>query len=197
MRFGPRRLPLVTIVLRFKSDQMSPQPLKISFVDINSGDVSDAFIIPDLRKGVPEKGDIKKLSFICKWRYREFEPCAVLVTTQEADVPMSLFLVSISLMKGLRRWGASISFPCFSWISSEQGQRTFFSGVPLLPSQTPKPIKVLREAELAHLSTDDGQERSGSDRIYEYDLYNDLSNTEDSGERQPWGGSKDRPYPRR
>lgn len=192
-----KRVPFCTISLRFRSSQRSPQPVRVSFVDSNTGGVSDAVEFSDLRKGKTERGNIKRLDIRCRWRDHSFFPGAVLVTATEADEPMSLFLVSVTFNKGFRRFGLSLPFPCFSWISSDQGQRVFFFGLPWLPSQTPPAIKELRDAELAQLRSEDTGERRGSERIYQYDVYNDLSNVVPTDERAPWGGTAERPYPRR
>lgn len=166
-------------------------------MDMNTGEISDPIPVPDLRKGKPGTGGIKRVDIVCKWRYRQFLPGAVLVRALEEDEPRTLFLVSITFVRGLKRLGRPVPFPCFSWLSSDQGKRPFFIGVPTLPTKTPKGIKELRDTELAQLRSDDSGERRGSERIYQYDVYNDLSNNVPADERAPWGGSKERPYPRR
>ncbi|GKG43867.1 linoleate 13S-lipoxygenase 3-1, chloroplastic-like protein, partial [Tanacetum coccineum] len=47
---------------------------------------------------------------------------------------------------------------------------------PYLPDQTPAGIKLLREKELRDLRGDGTGVRKLSDRIYDYDVYNDLGN---------------------
>ena len=68
-----------------------------------------------------------------------------------------------------------------------------------LPSQTPKGLKSLREKDLVNLRGNGTGERKYSDRIYDYDVYNDLGNPDSNPElaRPVLGGSKQYPYPRR
>lgn len=70
-----------------------------------------------------------------------------------------------------------------------------------LPSETPSGLKSLREKELAILRGDGVVEglREKKDRIYDYDVYNDLGDPDKDIDllRPALGGSKDFPYPRR
>eukprot|EP00884_Botryococcus_braunii_P002231 jgi/Botrbrau1/12008/Bobra.247_2s0013.1 len=74
-------------------------------------------------------------------------------------------------------------FTCHSWVHQDQMARIFFSSIARLPSQTPPALRALRQEELdtlkAHTWNSDGGastdgERKGADRIYDYDVYNDL-----------------------
>ncbi|KAL3519190.1 hypothetical protein ACH5RR_021779, partial [Cinchona calisaya] len=67
-----------------------------------------------------------------------------------------------------------------------------------LPSQTPSGLKKYREKDLALLRGDGKGERKKSDRIYDYDVYNDLGDPDSSQDlARPVLGGKDHPYPRR
>jgi lipoxygenase len=68
-----------------------------------------------------------------------------------------------------------------------------------LPSQTPRGLQRLRKQELALLRGNGEGERKDSDRIYDYDVYNDLGDpdTNIELERPILGGTKQYPYPRR
>ncbi len=68
-----------------------------------------------------------------------------------------------------------------------------------LPSQTPAGLVALRAEELNNLRRDGKGERKVQDRIYDYDVYNDLGNPDSnlSFKRPILGGSEEFPYPRR
>jgi hypothetical protein len=68
-----------------------------------------------------------------------------------------------------------------------------------LPKDTPEALKELREKELQELRGDGTGERRESDRIYDYDTYNDLGKPDDDPKlaRPPLGGSAEFPFPRR
>ncbi|XP_051135335.1 linoleate 13S-lipoxygenase 3-1, chloroplastic-like [Andrographis paniculata] len=94
-----------------------------------------------------------------------------------------------------------VYFSCNSWVQSNKdhpGKRIFFSNQPYLPNETPAGLKALREKELRELRGDGKGERKLSDRVYDFDVYNDLGNPDkgiDSA-RPILGGDKI-PYPRR
>lgn len=67
-----------------------------------------------------------------------------------------------------------------------------------LPSETPEGLKGLREKELRDLRGDGKGVRKASDRIYDYDTYNDLGNPDKGFDfTRPTLGGKNIPYPRR
>lgn len=69
---------------------------------------------------------------------------------------------------------------------------------PYLPSETPPGLKELRERELEELRGDGTGERKLTDRIYDYDTYNDLGNPDKGFEHaRPVVGGEKMPYPRR
>ncbi|KAL2322236.1 hypothetical protein Fmac_026615 [Flemingia macrophylla] len=95
-----------------------------------------------------------------------------------------------------------VHFTCNSWIqpkSVTHVKRIFFTNKLYLPSQTPSGLKILREEELEQLRGNGEGERKSSDRIYDYDVYNDLGDPDINIDlkRSVLGGSKRYPYPRR
>lgn len=67
-----------------------------------------------------------------------------------------------------------------------------------MPSETPEGLKRFRESELMKKRGDGTGERKHKDRIYDYDVYNDLGNPDkDSKLARPILGGKEHPYPRR
>ncbi|KAK9068666.1 hypothetical protein SSX86_012781 [Deinandra increscens subsp. villosa] len=103
--------------------------------------------------------------------------------------------------------GSSISpitVACGSWVHSKSinpETRIFFvDKVACLPSDTPSGLKSFREKELATLRGEDAPDnpRKKEDRIYDYDVYNDLGDPDkDPNLARPVLGTKDYPYPRR
>ncbi|XXG51426.1 hypothetical protein AAC387_Pa02g5199 [Persea americana] len=94
-----------------------------------------------------------------------------------------------------------VHFVCNSWVQSKKdhpGKRIFFINKPYLPSETPEGLKELRNEELRELRGDGKGVRKLSDRIYDYDTYNDLGNPDRGIDfRRPVLGGKQIPYPRR
>ncbi|TQD88368.1 hypothetical protein C1H46_026112 [Malus baccata] len=94
-----------------------------------------------------------------------------------------------------------VDFPCNSWVQPQKVisvQRIFFSSKAYLPGETPKGLKELREMELRQLRGDGRGLRTPSERIYDYDTYNDIGNPDKGIEfvRPTLGGNKN-PHPRR
>ncbi|XP_055825594.1 linoleate 13S-lipoxygenase 3-1, chloroplastic [Solanum dulcamara] len=94
-----------------------------------------------------------------------------------------------------------VHFPCNSWVQPKKdhpGKRIFFSNQPYLPNETPAGLKSLRERELRDLRGDGTGVRKLSDRIYDYDIYNDLGNPDKGIDlARPKLGGDNVPYPRR
>ncbi|PHU29510.1 Lipoxygenase 2.2, chloroplastic [Capsicum chinense] len=67
-----------------------------------------------------------------------------------------------------------------------------------IPSQTPSGLKRLREKELVTVRGDGFGERIKFERIYDYDVYNDIGDPDGNGDgKRPVLGGKELPYPRR
>ncbi|XVE78192.1 hypothetical protein DITRI_Ditri13aG0124200 [Diplodiscus trichospermus] len=95
-----------------------------------------------------------------------------------------------------------IHFDCRSWvypIKKTRASRVFFSNTCYLPSQTPACLVELRKEELQNLRGEGTGERKEWDRIYDYDVYDDLGNPDKGPDhvRPVLGGSDSHPYPRR
>ncbi|CAL2236839.1 unnamed protein product [Prunus armeniaca] len=95
----------------------------------------------------------------------------------------------------------SVNVPCNSWVHAKfdnPQKRIFFTNKSYIPSETPSGLKRLRELELENLRGNGEGERKTSDRIYDYDTYNDLGDPDSKVElARPVLGSKEHPYPRR
>ncbi|KAH9615474.1 hypothetical protein KSS87_010387 [Heliosperma pusillum] len=122
-------------------------------------------------------------------------PGAILITNKHQQ---EFFLESITL-EGFEC--GTLHFPCNSWVQSFNDiktRRIFFHNKPYLPHETPAGLRALREKELKDLRGDGTGERKMSDRIYDYDVYNDLGNPDKGTEStRPILGGKAIPYPRR
>ncbi|KAG9139567.1 hypothetical protein Leryth_016333 [Lithospermum erythrorhizon] len=122
-------------------------------------------------------------------------PGAILLTN---FLDKEFYLVQI-VVHGFR--DGVMVFPANSWIHSRKDNpesRIIFRNQVYLPSQTPAGIKDLRREDLLSIRGNGKGERKLHERIYDYDVYNDLGNPNKSDEftRETLGGKK-RPYPRR
>lgn len=94
-----------------------------------------------------------------------------------------------------------VTIACNSWLHSKHDnkqKRVFFTSKSYLPSQTPDGLKRYRAEELAILRGNGQGERKTYDRIYDYDVYNDLGDPDKKPElARPVLGGKQNPYPRR
>ncbi|KAL2337924.1 hypothetical protein Fmac_012370 [Flemingia macrophylla] len=110
------------------------------------------------------------------------------------------FLVSVTLEDIPNH--ATIHFVCNSWVynfKKYKKDRIFFGNNTYLPNATPGPLVKYREEELVNLRGDGTGERKEWERIYDYDVYNDLGNPDSDTKfaRPILGGSSTYPYPRR
>ncbi|EPS73037.1 lipoxygenase, partial [Genlisea aurea] len=96
-----------------------------------------------------------------------------------------------------------VHFVCNSWVyPSEyyQKDRIFFSNQPYLPKQTPPSLAAHRADELENLrGTGQRRRLEEWDRVYDYDVYNDLGEPDKGADhvRPILGGTPEYPYPRR
>ncbi|KAL5055822.1 hypothetical protein RYX36_036504 [Vicia faba] len=94
-----------------------------------------------------------------------------------------------------------VKFSCESWVHSKfdnPTKRVFFSNKSYLPCETPEGLKLLREGELISLRGNGQGERQTFERVYDYDVYNDLGDPDtDPKHKRPVLGGTEHPYPRR
>ncbi|VAI36427.1 unnamed protein product [Triticum turgidum subsp. durum] len=118
-------------------------------------------------------------------------PGAIIVKNNHAA---EFFLKTITLDNVPGR--GTVVFVANSWVYPQakyRYNRVFFANDAYLPHQMPAALKPYRDDELRNLRGDDQQgPYEDHDRVYRYDVYNDLGDT-----RDVLGGSKDLPYPRR
>ncbi|KAL5552464.1 hypothetical protein UlMin_039865 [Ulmus minor] len=121
-------------------------------------------------------------------------PGAVIVTNLHGK---EFYLFEI-VLHGFR--GGPIFFHANTWIHSRKHNpesRIIFKNQAYLPSETPEGLKDLRRQDLLGIRGDGKGERKPHDRIYDYDVYNDLGNPEKEDLVRPVIGGEERPYPRR
>ncbi|KAE9622309.1 putative linoleate 13S-lipoxygenase [Lupinus albus] len=122
---------------------------------------------------------------------------AVLVENEEHN---EVFLKSI-VLHGLL--DSPMQFiTCDSWIQPNHItpiKRVFFTHKSYLPSQTPSGLRRMREEGLVQLRGNGEGERKSYERIYDYDVYNDLGDPDTNIQlkRTVLGATKSHPYPRR
>ncbi|XP_058729961.1 linoleate 13S-lipoxygenase 2-1, chloroplastic-like [Vicia villosa] len=94
-----------------------------------------------------------------------------------------------------------VKFSCESWVHSKfdnPAKRVFFSNKSYLPSETPEGLQKFRAEELISLRGNGEGEHQSFDRIYDYDVYNDLGDPDTNPDhKRPVLGGSEHPYPRR
>ncbi|ESW07507.1 hypothetical protein PHAVU_010G135600 [Phaseolus vulgaris] len=96
----------------------------------------------------------------------------------------------------------NIHFVCNSWVYNHKCYKTdriFFANIPYLPGEgTPVALRRYREEELKSLRGNGNGKLEKWDRIYEYEVYNDLGFLDSDGPQEhPVLGGHKYPYPRR
>ncbi|GMH44390.1 hypothetical protein BSKO_12342 [Bryopsis sp. KO-2023] len=187
---GKRVLPW-RITLRYRLANPGAEDVSINFVDSTTGRRTHPVWVRSLTDGKRKGRDYHKTVY---GRFpRSVVDPETAILTETADVPFSLFVVAVKISSPFKR----VRIPCFSWVTKAQGERIFLGGVPRLPKDVPAPVYELQKAELEVIRTRDGKTRSGNERIFDYDVYNDLGQPEGPLKRAILGGSKESPFPRR
>uniref|UniRef100_A0A7N1A8D4 Lipoxygenase n=1 Tax=Kalanchoe fedtschenkoi TaxID=63787 RepID=A0A7N1A8D4_KALFE len=110
-----------------------------------------------------------------------------------------MFLKDIQVI-GLDDGALTFHSPCGSCVHSKFDnpiKRIFFNNKSYLPCETPEGLKEYREKELALMRGFGIKVREAHDRIYDYDVYNDLGDPDsDPDLLRPVLGGKEHPYPR-
>ncbi|EPS67501.1 lipoxygenase [Genlisea aurea] len=169
--------------------------LEMVSADLDSATGKEKSTIKSYAKSSGKKGDevYYESSLVVPQDFGEVG--AILVENEHHN---DMFVDSI-IVKGLP--AGDVQFTCNSWVHSKfdnPEKRVFFANKSYLPTKTPNGLRRLRESELKTLRGDGKGERKKFDRIYDYDLYNDLGDP-DSGDDfvRPILGGPQNPYPRR
>ncbi|KAG8097881.1 hypothetical protein GUJ93_ZPchr0013g37042 [Zizania palustris] len=124
-------------------------------------------------------------------------PGAIVVKNHHSN---EFFLKTVTLDAVPGRSGPVV-FVANSWVypaDKYRYSRVFFSNDTYLPSKMPAALRPYRDDELRNLRGDDQEgPYQEYDRIYRYDVYNDLGEPDAGKPRPILGGSPDQPYPRR
>ncbi|XP_074312002.1 linoleate 13S-lipoxygenase 2-1, chloroplastic-like [Silene latifolia] len=95
----------------------------------------------------------------------------------------------------------TVEVTCNSWIASSHDnreKRVFFTNQSYITSNTPPGLISLREKELQNMRGNGQGKRKSFDRIYDYDVYNDLGEPDSKpAHPRPVLGGDQLPYPRR
>uniref|UniRef100_A0A0D6QVF8 Lipoxygenase n=1 Tax=Araucaria cunninghamii TaxID=56994 RepID=A0A0D6QVF8_ARACU len=131
----------------------------------------------------------------CKWDSRYGTPVAFFIRNSHHS---EFYLKSLTL----HHEGTTVHFDCNSWVypvNKYKADRVFFSNQSYLPGDTPPALVNLRSRELEILRGNGHGTREEWDRVYDYDVYNDLGDPDKDNElkRPVLGGSEEYPYPRR
>ncbi|XP_057483769.1 linoleate 13S-lipoxygenase 2-1, chloroplastic-like [Actinidia eriantha] len=149
---------------------------------------------PAIKGYAKKKGESKdEVKYECKFTVpKEFGEIGAILVENEHHKEMHF--MDITLDNGL-------TVNCHSWVapkSENPNKRIFFTDKSYLPSNTPDGLKRMREQELVEIRGNGQEKRKEHDRIYDYDVYNDLGDPDNDIElKRPVLGGKNFPYPRR
>ncbi|CAD6266679.1 unnamed protein product [Miscanthus lutarioriparius] len=172
------------------------QLISSTVADPNNGNrgkvCAEAILKKWLRNPPPLRASEEQFRVTFNWEVEKHGiPGAIIVKNNHAS---EFFLKTITLddVPG----HGTIVFVANSWVypqSKYRYNRVFFTNGTYLPSQMPAALKPYRDDELRNLRGDDQQgPYEVHDRVYRYDVYNDLGLP-----RRVLGGTKEFPYPRR
>ncbi|EFJ38647.1 lipoxygenase [Selaginella moellendorffii] len=181
-----------------KQEQEGIQAITLQLISTKADSATRLEVLSDiatvdwhLHDSSPSASDIKcPVKFLIR---KDFgEPGAILVNSGYGT-PMLLKSLVLEMPNK-----TTIGFLCDTWISNGQ-QRVFFANKAYLPLDTPSGLMKLRTRELASIRGNGSGVRVNGERIYDYDVYNDLGNPDYSPDllRPVLGGSSTYPYPRR
>ncbi|CAN1295256.1 Lipoxygenase 6, chloroplastic [Linum perenne] len=178
------------ISLQLVSDEIDPET--------KSGKYAESKV-KGWKKQTPVSDDPYTVEYAAEFKLpHEFgTPGAIVVTNLHRD---EFFLVKI-VVHGFS--GGPLFFPAKTWIHPRHKNpesRIVFRNQAYLPWQTPRGMEDLRRKELLSIRGNDIDERKYHERIYDYDVYNDLGNPDNDDEdlaRPVLGGNMELPYPRR
>ncbi|CAJ2663559.1 unnamed protein product [Trifolium pratense] len=167
--------------------------------DTGRGKVGKETFLEGLLTSIPTLEDKQSaFSINFEWNSRDVGiPGAFYV---ENFMEHEFFLVSLSL-EDVPNHGP-LHFICNSWVYNTEkykSDRVFFSNKTYIPHQVPTTLVYYIHEEKKILKGDGTGERMEWDRIYDYDVYNDLGEPDKSATlaRPVLGGSSILPYPRR
>uniref|UniRef100_A0A8R7Q6L4 Lipoxygenase n=2 Tax=Triticum urartu TaxID=4572 RepID=A0A8R7Q6L4_TRIUA len=154
---------------------------------------AEANLEPSLLKksllGVPTGEEKFEVTF--NWSMELGVPGAIIVKNN-SDTEFYLKTITLEDLPG----HGAVVFVANSWVyphAKYSYDRVFFTNNTYLPHHMPAALKPYRDDELRNLRGDDQEgPYEEHDRVYRYDVYNDLGDT-----RDVLGGSEDLPYPRR
>ncbi|KQK13307.1 linoleate 9S-lipoxygenase 2 [Brachypodium distachyon] len=183
-------------ITEFLGRGVTCQLISSTFVDSNNGNRGKVGAEASLEQWITSLPSIttgeSKFGVTFDWAVEKLGvPGAIIVKNNHAS---EFFLKAITLDNVPGR--GTVVFVANSWVYPQgmyRYNRVFFSNDTYLPSQMPAALKPYREDELRNLRGDDQQgPYEAHDRVYRYDVYNDLGDNRDI-----LGGSKEFPYPRR